>query len=727
MNKFFSKISKNEQAKVLFFYLLLTLVLTYPLALSLDSKFPGWGDAYSNLAGTWWYKHAIFDLGKNPFQSDYLSYPHTLDFGSINNGLLPIITTIPFQFFFGHVAAYNLVFILSFVVAGLGAYLLVEHLTKNKEAAIIGGAVFAFSPYHLGHGLGHFFLANLQWMPFFALFLLKTFEEKKFNWKNPAIAGVFFAANALSDWTYMVYMGLFAAAYALFALISRQHKLNKDFFKKTAAITLISFLLISPFLYLVVSGTISGATKGASIQKQIEQSADLLGFFIPTELNSVLIETTRKKIVENFPLYYVKTSSDWASFSSYIGYSVLILAVIGALSTRKTLFWVITGVFSFLMALGPILSVNTIPVLINQKVVILPYKVFSELPFASLLSAPVRFDVLLTLALAVLVGFGVSALCKHLKKTIKRKRAISIVLSFLMFLIFIEYFSAPYPLSSAQVPQFYHQISKSGGNEVLLEFPALTEELPEYNYYQSVHKKKLLWGYLQHHVNNFKLRAFIEESPVLSRFTKTEKAAVLQIASKNEVETAKSILSYYNVTYVVFHKKFVHNKKYYWYFYQPLGKISNKSYHETLEYVKELEGKAVFEDKDIIAFKMPKSDKPFITPFFGDNWQYAIQTKKHKRLKPLEHNATLEVLSTFEKARQATLNLTLLPVCSEKNCTPNLNVTFNGKKTGVFLLKSNSTMQNFKVENLIVPPGESIVEFSTNEKMLFKKIAFEYK
>ena len=45
--------------------------------------------------------------------------------------------------------------LLSFVVAGLGAYLLVKELTGSKLGGLLAAVAFAFAPYHMAQMAGH--------------------------------------------------------------------------------------------------------------------------------------------------------------------------------------------------------------------------------------------------------------------------------------------------------------------------------------------------------------------------------------------------------------------------------------------------------------------------------------------------------------------------------------------------------------------------------------------
>ena len=63
------------------------------------------------------------------------------------------------------ILCYNLLFLSTIVLSGLGMYLLVRELTGNAMAAFVAGLLFAFAPYRLPQS-GHLQVLTSQWMPF---------------------------------------------------------------------------------------------------------------------------------------------------------------------------------------------------------------------------------------------------------------------------------------------------------------------------------------------------------------------------------------------------------------------------------------------------------------------------------------------------------------------------------------------------------------------------------
>jgi uncharacterized membrane protein len=73
------------------------------------------------------------------------------------------------------VLAYNLVFLATFALSGLGMFLFVRELTGRARVAFVAGLFFAFVPYRLGQ-FPHIQTLSSQWMPL-ALFGLRRYFD----------------------------------------------------------------------------------------------------------------------------------------------------------------------------------------------------------------------------------------------------------------------------------------------------------------------------------------------------------------------------------------------------------------------------------------------------------------------------------------------------------------------------------------------------------------------
>ena len=138
---------------ILLAYLMLGLLLTWPMAAHLTTHVPGDGIDDPSLAwNLWWVKHSLVDQPQNPFACDWQFWPIGINLAFYTLTILNGLLSVPLQTALGLVPAYNLLLLSSFVLGGFGAYLLaLEFLRPNGRgwrttlAAFAGGALYAFA------------------------------------------------------------------------------------------------------------------------------------------------------------------------------------------------------------------------------------------------------------------------------------------------------------------------------------------------------------------------------------------------------------------------------------------------------------------------------------------------------------------------------------------------------------------------------------------------------
>ncbi|NIN08140.1 MAG: hypothetical protein GTO76_05640, partial [Planctomycetales bacterium] len=283
-------------------YLALTLLMTYPLVREFSRAIPGDGfDGWQNVWNLWWVKRALLVDGSSPYFTRFVDYPdgvhlyfHTLN---IFNGL----TFLPFTLNGGPLLAYNVAVAFSFVIGGFGTYLLALYIMRRASpgrllrwsratllAAFVAGVVYAFSPYHMAHLLGHLQLISLQWLPFYALFAIKLIDQSqlsniKYRISNALMAALFLVLVAACDWYYAFYMVLFTGLYLLWTIWRR-----RVWLAPTLALIgtgLIFLLITSPVLVPMIRESLAADYMVPPPGSTERLSADLTAFLTPSELH----------------------------------------------------------------------------------------------------------------------------------------------------------------------------------------------------------------------------------------------------------------------------------------------------------------------------------------------------------------------------------------------------------------------------------------------------------
>jgi hypothetical protein len=240
---------RNHVARALavpLFYLIATIIFTWPYILSFGSRLPGWPmDNFNFMYKIWWVSHAIF--GNPPPGSSIVFNPNVyypVGFNLAQGEFTPANTllSIPITATLGPIVSYNLLVFLSFVLSGWAMYLLVRYLlggagvinhaptagqassggepttphfslltSHSLLIALLVGLAFTLVPYRLNHMLGHLQMLGTQWLPLTFLFLEKMLRGRR--WQDGALAGLFFALCCWGAWYYAAIVGLFVAIY----------------------------------------------------------------------------------------------------------------------------------------------------------------------------------------------------------------------------------------------------------------------------------------------------------------------------------------------------------------------------------------------------------------------------------------------------------------------------------------------------------------------------------
>jgi len=110
------------------------------------------------------------------------------------------------------ILCYNLLFLSTFVLSGVGMFLFARELTGNTAAAFVGGLLFAFAPYRIPQS-SHLQVLSSQWMPFALYGFRRYFDGGRRRALIGATAAV--VAQGLSCGYYLLYFSPFVVAYVL--------------------------------------------------------------------------------------------------------------------------------------------------------------------------------------------------------------------------------------------------------------------------------------------------------------------------------------------------------------------------------------------------------------------------------------------------------------------------------------------------------------------------------
>lgn len=568
---------------VLLMYILLSLLLTLPLVVRFTTHVPGDGGDDPALAwNLWWVKHALVDLGVNPFDCRWMFYPVGINLAFYTLTVLNGLLSIPLQAVWGVIPASNVLLLSSFVLGAFGAYLLALELLRRRPAAFslpavlagafLAGLIYGFSSSKLFYAsLGQFNIASTQWIPFYVLMVMRMTRRPR-RWRYPLLAGLFLVLQAWAEMTFAAFLLVLTGLYVLWVIAESLLSRNAAFpagegvlrpadwwpWARGMAVLGVLFVLgISPMLAAMLPDMRAEGdffVVGSGFAETF--SSDLLGFFVPTQLNPWF-----GSLVSHLQFPHDKAQH------YYLGYSVLVLALLGLAGGRRRAairFWTLSALAFFILTLGPSLRVNG-----ADTGIPLPFRIFQELPFFKGNRYPSRFGVLMVLSLAMLAGWGAAWIWQRLsrRRALLAPAAVGLISAFFI----IEHVSVPLPLSDLSLPHAYTTLMEDVGREAQGSHPPALLDIPiawrngfritgilhpifmYAQFYQTSHHLPLLGGNTSRNPEH-KFQYFTEV-PVLNSLISLESGHALPaevVAGDREI--APEVLRFLNIRYIMLHK-----------------------------------------------------------------------------------------------------------------------------------------------------------------------------
>lgn len=518
-NLFIRKNAKTYAAAAII-YLVISMVVFWPLLTGIATKVVnGGGDVYQSMWNLWWMGYSIFGLHTNPYFSQLLYYP--VGANLVTQTLAPLtgIASLPFQAV-SLPFAYNVMFFMSFMLSGLFMYMLAYYLTGNKYAAFVAGLVFAFSPLHVAQAYGHLDWTVIEFMPLFTLFFLLMIKDKKMKYSLGAAVS-FVLLTFAGD----IEQGIMAIVLAFFILLyylatkERKQVLSRSFAISFGAMIGMVLVIGAVFFIPIAEGAIGGgalSTAGqlSGVSYNEMWSQNVLSFFLPSSFNSIFQGAAKS--------YSFIFTPDPTERTSYIGYAVLALCIAGLYHEytqhrlQRTAIWVVLAVVFAWLSLGPYVQigggssgsfVSGIPGL---------YLLYSYIPLFNIIREPGRFDVIVTIALAVLSAYGVSAVVKHdpLSSKASKRRAYAAIAA-ISLIILLEGSGIALPgqfassmYLSAKIPKAYTELGMINSNFTVMVLPDITNTTrPDLYtgmgmYFQTAFRHQMIGGYTSRVTNN---------------------------------------------------------------------------------------------------------------------------------------------------------------------------------------------------------------------------------
>jgi hypothetical protein len=383
-------------------FMVLALAITAPLVTCLGSCLGEAPDSIFTVWGFAWMARSLF--GPEHLYDGNLFHPYSgalaLSEPSLTNGFLaaPLIagTHDP-------ILGYNVILILQYAAAAFGAYLVVWDALGRRLPAIFSGVLFAGSAF-LVHNAYNLQTFALLWVPYLVVVAQRFLKVP--SYRTGALLWGLFVVLAVTSVYYTVYGGLALLCFFAVVLLFREYRLDLLQLKRVVLVA-PPFLLalgLAYYPYWIWSRE-HHQTRSLSDVELYRAKLENYGFVAPTNL------------VHRYLHWWGTTGTNTsAAFPGIFAGLLALLAVVGIWRGLKkedarsrsravhVLAWTVLCVFSFVMGFGPTLRVG-------DTVLPLPYRLFWEIvPGMSALRTANRFVGLVSLAVAVLAGFGLDRL-----------------------------------------------------------------------------------------------------------------------------------------------------------------------------------------------------------------------------------------------------------------------------------------------------------------------------
>ena len=581
----------RSHAAVLGGFFVLAALLWWPLPMHLATHAPGaptWAyDEATFVWNIWYFKHALFDLLQSPLHSSLIYYPLGVDLILYTYNFYHVLASLPLALATNYVLASNVSLLMATALSGYGTWLLVRWLLAREGvaaraagwAALVAGAIFAYgSNRSVYAALGHYDMVTTQWIPFYALALLRSLDthlSASARRRAAVLAGIFIAFAGLAE----MITALFLAIFTLIVLLAHPGDARRReralllrwriWLPSFAILGGVGMLLWSPALLPILYQFLVNdfALKGWG--EAIPLSTDLMGWLTPTVLHpwfgSDLVAELRR--VQLRALDGGVTGFRDLN-TVFLGWVTAALALTGALAwRRRSRIWWWTAIVFGLFTLGPFLQING-EYLFNLDGVDatfpLPYTLLHYIPIIKANRAPNRNSVVLMLALAVLVGYAIAwlwgvARARWARRGISSAPRWIVVLPLAAGLLAIgEHLVVPMSLTDMRVPAVYAQIAADTRPVAVMQLPlgwrnsfgVFGPEATILQWYQSVHAKPMLGGNISR-APDFKMEYF-KRLPYFQALTDVEFGRELspELLAAATAQ-APALMRLYNVGYVL--------------------------------------------------------------------------------------------------------------------------------------------------------------------------------
>ncbi len=457
------------------------------------------GNGHKHVRGLWAGMESIAQNGYVSTEVTLINYP---DFGklfSLEQGFQWL--GMLFKPFLNVVAIHNILYLLLTILAAYSAMLLATEFTKDRYAALLGGAVYGFAPTALAFPVvsGVTETAFLFPLPLVILFALRSIYRRSF-W-NPVWAALFFLLQGLTCWSYGI--GAAVMLFILFAMVGlagsgtwakdnqliRGARVDTQLIARIGVFILVMAAIAVP-LFLAAKSTVSGSgavySRPVSIWPGWHTLRDMEDYTLRLTVANYFMPGREWLVVESW--------LDLLVYSPYAGMIALALAGIGFhQGTRGSRTLAGIALLFMVLSFGPYIALypGKNPPTVTNIVYAIFWYVFPVFHVGR--HSPDRFSVLFQLLLAILATSGFSVILRQLQVRANFKYLIGAGATILVLCETLFISPLPYPMPTT--PSSPHNVSlwlKDHGD------PGAVLDVPVYHPYTVMFRGDILMQQVYH-------------------------------------------------------------------------------------------------------------------------------------------------------------------------------------------------------------------------------------
>lgn len=455
---------------------------------------------------------------------------------------------------------FNLLMLGSLVAAAYAMFLYALKRTGDAGAAFIAGLVFGFSPFMTARVTAHFSLVQAAPLPIFGLLLYEIFQRPTTRLAAIAglvVAWAFLCDPYYA--VYCLLMVMFVVGYSVVAVERRSLSVQRAWSRTVFNLLLLSLaglivgialrgggrlelfglrvsmtrlytpvllftVLLAVRIWLILRPRLAWA---AMFRMAHLRFVVVAGFVCTMALSPVLyamrspgagrpwrgpqvlwrssapgVDAASWLTPNPFHPLWGTASGGWLSTlpngpeENVASISLIALAVIAFAVVRRRFrapggWWVFTGLFAWL-SLGPFVRLAGINTYVPT-----PWAVLRYLPVVGAARMPTRMTVLVMMGVSMLLAFAIA----HIRQQSRHSR---LLVAAIATLLVFEMLPSPRPVYSAEIPSVFRIVAADPRPIRIINLPfGLKDGLSErgafsakYQYYQTMHEKALIGGYL---------------------------------------------------------------------------------------------------------------------------------------------------------------------------------------------------------------------------------------